>query len=513
VKNSDLFRLVTKKDWNSLHVPSYQDILNRQEADLRSNYAATQLGVGTEELWITEEERENHLHILGTTGEGKSKFIEHLIRHDIQNGNGAILLDPSEMGEDKTCYNVLKYCCKIGYDKVILIDPHLLHSHKRLVCLQPFHSEKTYKTASVANILDTVRILFAAKDAAETPRIQRYMSAILNCLWNAEMTLHEAIYFTDYLNPTYKARRRYILSLSEEMDRHRLALEEVFTTRASFLNEFQSTIRRLEPFFDSTLDLMFGADEGLDFNKLIADKYVVLVNLYAGMGFEPLHTRLLGTTIINETIFALDRLRNRGWKGIFYLYIDEAGRYANRNLADLLAYKRKSGLRVTLAHQYFGQFEDKAILDAVKQLCKNKVMFNTPGYNDRMDMVKSLGYGNDIPPLLAAYANQDLPKQNMVAKIGKVAPRRLRVPDVPDAEVDDKVFEDFIAKTLAEHGTHIQDIKDQMERRFSEPVVAAPRRADNPSARPRAKDDRQPDSPGSVSRPKVPWKTHNKNQS
>src|SRR5207237_892539 len=156
--------------------------------------------------------------------------------------------------------------------------------------------------------------------------------------------------------------------------------------------------------------------------------WVILVNLYSGLGIEPIHTRLLGTTVINECIFALDRLRNRGWRGVYYLYVDEAGRYANRNLADLLAYKRKSGLRVAVAHQYFAQFEDKHVLDAVKQLCKIKVMFNTPNPADRLEMIKALGYGGDIPASLAAFANADLPKQYAVIKKGKKPPIRIRIP-------------------------------------------------------------------------------------
>lgn len=98
----------------------------------------------------------------------------------------------------------------------------------------------------------------------------------------------------------------------------------------------------------------------------------------------------------------------RDW--LYYLYVDEAGRYANRNLADLLAHKRKSGLRVTLAHQSFSQFDDKYVLEGIKQYTDIKIMFNTPSYNDRMEMIKALGYGGDIPHEAATFANQNLPK-------------------------------------------------------------------------------------------------------
>lgn len=444
--------------------PTAEHIVARRYKQLKSNYPLRSLGVGADgELLISEEERESHTHIVGTTGEGKSRFIEHLIREDIRQGNGVCLLDPTDRAE--TAYNILRYCASIGFNKVCLIDPHTYHSHNRITAIQPFYSKKSYKNAVVANLMDTVRILFNTKDAADTPRIQRYLAAILHCLYNAEMTLHEAIYFTEYKHSA--ERRKEILGASDPSDRHRLALEEAFASYYRFNTEISSTVRRLEPFFDSTLDLMFGADKGVDFARMITEGWVILVNLYSGLGVEPIHTRLLGTTVINEIIFALDRLRNRGWRGVYYLYIDEAGRYANRNLADLLAYKRKSGLRVTIAHQYFGQFEDKQVLDAVKNLTKIKVMFNTPHPADRLEMVKLLGYGGDIPRLEAEYANKDLPKQYAVIKKGKEPPVRIRIPDVPDIKLDKKVETDFINQTLLNEWNYSPDqVREQMENRF-----------------------------------------------
>jgi hypothetical protein len=289
------------------------------------------------------------------------------------------------------------------------------------------------------------------------------------------MTLHEAAYFTEYKNST--ARRKEILSASDPLDRHRLALEEVFETYYRFNTEFASTVRRLEPFFDSTLDLMFGADSGIDFIKMITEGWVILVNLYSGLGFEPIHTRLLGTTIINELIFALDRLRNRGWRGVHYLYIDEAGRYANRNLADLLAYKRKSGLRVTLAHQYFKQFEDGTVLDAVKNLTKTKVMFDTPNPADRLEMVKLLGYGGDVSRAQAEYANADLSKQYAIIKKPKQSPVKVRIGDVPDVKLTRKAQDEFIFKLLNHEWYRTpDDIRRQFEARFSEPNTPTPRK-------------------------------------
>jgi hypothetical protein len=436
----NLFKLITGEEFKeATRRPTVEESVNSLYKQVGSRYALRELGSGLE---ISEEERESHLHILGTTGEGKSRLIEHLIRGDIKQGNGVCFLDPTDRAE--TAYSILRYCASIGFEKVILIDPHL---HK-LPCVQPFNYKQVYRNASVSNVMDIVRVLFMTKDAAETPRIQKYLSALLHCLLNAGMTLHEAIYFTDFRH--FAHERDHILSKSDKLDRHRLILEDVFRSYPHWEMYFSSTMNRLEPFFNSQLDLMFGSEEGLNFTKLITEGWVILVNLYSGLGFEPIHTRLLGTTVINEVIFALDRLRNRGWRGVYYLYIDEAGRYANRNLADLLAYKRKSGLRVAVAHQFFSQFEDRQVLDAVKQLCKYKIMFDVPNPGDRLEMMKLLGYGGDIPPHLAVYANQNLPKQNAIVKPAKGTPQRIKIVDVPDAKVSREALDSYMAKILGQ---------------------------------------------------------------
>src|SRR6185369_2411082 len=200
--------------------------------------------------------------------------------------------------------------------------------------------------------------------------------------YNADMTLSEAVYFSEFQH--YKPYRNLILSASPKNNRHRLLLEEAYTTYQRFDFQMGSSIRRLEPFFDSTLSLMFGGDIGVDFTKMIAERWVILVDLYSGLGFEPVHSRLLGSIILNELFLSMDRLighnekHGRKYNIPFFLYIDEAGQYATRKLAHMLNFKAKSNFRVTVACQYFKQFEDPLVLDALLNCCKNKFMFNTP---------------------------------------------------------------------------------------------------------------------------------------
>jgi hypothetical protein len=183
-----------------------------------------------------------------------------------------------------------------------------------------------------------------------------------------------------------------------------------------------------------------------------------------------MESNLLGILVVSQIIQAIDTLRDNHWKGVYYLYMDEAGRYATPQIEPLLTYKRKTGLRLMLAFHYFAQFDNKkAVLQAIKQGARIKIMFNTPSPKDRLEMVSDLGYGGDIPPMLASYANQDLPVQYAIIKKNKEAPVRIKIPNVPDItkeQVSDNQLDEYIS-FLEDQPWNFsqQDIKDQIDAR------------------------------------------------
>ena len=128
-------------------------------------------------------------------------------------------------------YKILSYCAEIGFEKVLVIDPHLIRTLGRVPVINPFTK---HKEASVANIMDTIRILFKTKDASETPRIERYLPAILSLLWNAEAPLSDALYFTDFHNPYFRTMRNQIIEKTDPIDRHRIEIEHIFSSSGLF---------------------------------------------------------------------------------------------------------------------------------------------------------------------------------------------------------------------------------------------------------------------------------------
>jgi hypothetical protein len=463
---------------------SFEETVEQEWLKVNTKYPLRLLGYGKKAVYITEEERP-HIHLIGSTQEGKSKLIEHLIRDDIERRIGVCLLDPTTGG--KTSYDVLRYCAHKGLNKVCLIDPYHRFQYNRIPVINPFlyasdgDSEKLKET-SIKDVLDSVRVLFSTKDPADTGRVERYLPALLTALYDAGSPLYDARYFT---NRAYEAERAAILARTERQ--YRLDLEEAFRLPLAY-NNFQSTINRVSRFYKGTMGLMFAPATSIDFMKLVSEGWVILVNLDTGMGFDTLDSRLLGTLVINLIQTSIERLNKNGWHKPYYLYIDEASEYANRKLARTLSLKQKTGLRVTLGHQYTKQFEDEFVLNSVLANTKITAMFNAAMQRDRKLMSEQLGYGGEITPEMATDANANLPKQYAVMKVLKGNPQRVRIPTVEPPPVTDDELEQYILKLYEQPWYHdAKALKEKLELEENENEPLRTERTDPKAARPRTK--------------------------
>jgi len=436
------------------------------------------------------------MHIIGTTGMGKSRFLEHMMRTDIDRGIGFCFLDPSLRGD--TLKHILAYCAHKNFKKVLLIDPNDRWKYSRICPLNLFSK---YKETSVAHAYDIIKVLFDMRNEAQFGYIQHYLPALLSVLWQAGATIYDSIYFTDYSNPFYREKRleifdrsaRYSAQQGEPFDAQGVLIEGAFKNPTTF-REFGSTVRRLDPLIrHDTLKLMFASMQGIKFTEIIKKGWVVLVNLHRGShGITGMHTKLLATTVINEIISAMLAMGDHGWKGRYYLYLDEAGEYANDKVKDLLFYYRKSGLGVILAHQLNDQFGSPDIKNAVAGQTKIKVAFYQPSPKDRMDTVKSL-YGGELKDRDVDFALKNLRKQHAVIMTESREPMFVRIPDVPDLPEAPKEFIQEIYS--APHYQSPDEVIHQIRNRFND----VRQETNNPPRTKRRKaNDRQPTGEDSV---------------
>src|SRR5690242_19072712 len=86
---------------------------------------------------LNPDQRKTHSHVIGSSGSGKSKFLEHIIRQDINNRQGFALLDP----HGTLYHDVVAYCAREVPDRdVILLD---LSGAENVVGFNPFQRAPT----------------------------------------------------------------------------------------------------------------------------------------------------------------------------------------------------------------------------------------------------------------------------------------------------------------------------------------------------------------------------------
>src|ERR671927_397010 len=97
--------------------PSAESIIRQKLAQTQTGYELRRI---SPDVFFSEEQRPN-IHVIGSSRQGKSYFIEWLMREDIDRSLGCCLLDPSAGGS--TAYRLLAYCAEKQKQNVLFIDP------------------------------------------------------------------------------------------------------------------------------------------------------------------------------------------------------------------------------------------------------------------------------------------------------------------------------------------------------------------------------------------------------
>jgi hypothetical protein len=487
-------------------IPTLDEIIDKQSKELVIPKGDELLSLGFSQqqgnLWVTQAERENHFWVLGSTGEGKSRFLEYLIRRDIdrlqadrhlpkneRKSCSLCFIDPTPQG--KIAYNVLNYCASIGFKKVFIIDAHQINITGKVPPINPFNYNKSYIVDSVDYLKDAFRVLFDVEDESKTAYITTYLTAVFTVLHYAGLTLRELIYFTlpfdktNELTVDYRFYRDEITAMvkakmdepefprqhKEIVEKHLSEIEFAFKNIPNFTKEFGSTARRINTLVNNpNLSMMLGHRKGINFDKLITDGWVLLVNASTGGGIGTLQSRLLSTIIINQIIFTIERLRTQGinktgFNKPYYLYLDEAELYATDKLVEVLDTKRNIKMRMILSNHSPKQFKPK-VREAVQRNAKTKIAFYVGTNDDRMEVAREM-YGGDLKAQDVEYALRQQQKRQAVMKLNKKGSVIAKTHEVPDIEPNKQFLEDLLS---TKNYATINEILDDYEDRFAQSV-------------------------------------------
>lgn len=347
-------------------------------------------------IHLDEGMRKLHMHIIGASGRGKSRFIEHLITHDILNGHGLCLIDPHGQ-----LYNdILKWAENKGLQrrgtlgkKIILFDPSSADWSFGFNFLPGRGRNLEAEIKELGEVFARVW----GEDHSKTPRLKKWLSSILSTLADRELPFLMA---EDLVSETDKDFRNF---LTEGVELSVVARDWIRASQMStkeFRENLDSTDSRLRDFlFTRVVRNIFGQrGRVLDFHKIMDEGYVLLVNLGSagnkrGNVITNDDKKVLGSLFVHSFLRrAMER--PEGSKS-FYLYIDECANYLNENIEEILTGCRKFGLHLILAHQDLGQLKDagEKVYKGVMGGAQTKVVFGGLPMDEAEIMAKEIYAG------------------------------------------------------------------------------------------------------------------------
>src|SRR5262245_32441255 len=140
-------------------------------------------------IWVSERLRLEHAHVIGTTGAGKTKFLEHCIRQDIASGRGVCVVDPHGNHRDSLYRSLPGWLGQKGYaDRknrnwrpIHLIDPN---ASTHITGFDPLALPSSdYDPTVIADAaLEALERVWGEEDMNTKPTLQRVLTATLTAL-------------------------------------------------------------------------------------------------------------------------------------------------------------------------------------------------------------------------------------------------------------------------------------------------------------------------------------------
>ncbi|MGB1234675.1 MAG: helicase HerA domain-containing protein [Planktomarina sp.] len=358
----------------------------------------TSLGTGRDvpelKVALRPKDRENHTHVLGSTGTGKSKLLEYMLRQDILNRKaGLCLLDPHGTLYDEILQFASHRHPRLA-DRIVTFNPAQDIDH--IVGFNPVTNDMSRSDYLLEKLISACLKAWGQHNADTSPRIGRWLENIFYTIMSNDLTLLETVPLIGTAKISTE-RDLLLRNVRNEMVRGDWSsyVNASLTQRQSMMEGASNRLRKF--LRNETVRLIIGQQKHkLDFHKIMKEGKILLVNLNGADKIDRDQMKLLGVLMVNE-IFSAAQLRDPRDRDLkpFYFYIDEFAQFVTRDIAYSLEEARKRKLYMILAHQHLAQLkkEDEYLYASVMTNCKNKIVFGGLSVEDADIMTKELNTG------------------------------------------------------------------------------------------------------------------------
>lgn len=325
-------------------------------------------------LRISKESRDVHMQVIGLSRQGKSFFLEHMIRQDIENGAGVCVIDPhGELYDNLVAWLAEKELHRKR--RIHLINPA---GSNWAVGFNPLARGDANPETRVGAMLDACQKVWQDEESQGHKTLRRLLDMVFMTLAYQRLSLREAFLLTTL---EHRELRQRMVSETGDTDLIAQWAELDAMDDKEAVAAFQAVQNRLwEMTRTPGVRSMLGQTEKvLDLKLCMERNHIVLVNLAHRGKIRPQVATMLGALLVADVHYsAQSRDIGKAKKNPFYCYIDECGRFVNETVVEGLDETAKFGLHYVLSHQRLSQLGDRKdhpIRQGVMGGAQNKVVF------------------------------------------------------------------------------------------------------------------------------------------
>ena len=332
---------------------------------------------------ISEQDRFNHLHIIGQTGTGKTSLMKRLAIDDIQNGHGLAIFDL----HGKAALELLEYVPPERMRDVVYLDPsdhqncfglNLLQSappHERNLITQQIVGTFRYRWADSWG--DRMDWIFKNTVRALLDHPTRYGATLLAVPRMFEDQNFRNAVTAHIKNDTARSfwLKKYPSWSKQEHSKYTLPV-----------------INKVEQFNGSDIlrNIIGQSFSTIDIQHIMDNRRILIINFNVGQIGED-DANLLGSILVTALYLAALKRSLTDEKDLipFFCYLDEFHSFTTRSFLSMFSLVRQYKLGLIIAHQYLDQVH-KDVLSAVLGNAGTTIAFRVSG-DDADTLSKPLG--------------------------------------------------------------------------------------------------------------------------
>ena len=314
------------------------------------NYFAKANIKGSQKVFgIKDEDRFQHMYIVGQSGTGKSVLLYNLAIQDIVKNKSVCVIDP----HGDLIEQILKEYPEHRKKDLIHIDIYKNQNFK----FNPLYPQEELPL-QLSSLMSVFTRIWSD---AWSSRMEYILSNALHTLLVTGTHKFEDIHKLLVGNSLF---RQVLISKLQDKFLLNFWKDEFESWSDSYRQEAVAPIlNKLGQFLSSPVlrKLFDSKEKGIDIEELMSQNKVLLINLSKGKLGED-NAKLLGSLLLNQIyISTMKRSKQEiSKRKEFFVFIDEFQDFANKSFGELLAEARKFKVSLTIANQFLDQLKDKS---------------------------------------------------------------------------------------------------------------------------------------------------------